>query len=64
LSERAEMVRKVAAGTGVYLCDQDRAMRDAGAATLEYIWDGVHPSAKGYEFKGAVLAECIRRAAP
>jgi lysophospholipase L1-like esterase len=62
LAERAEMVRKVAAGTGAYLCDQDRAMRDAGAATLEYMWDGVHPSTKGYEFKGRVLAGCIREA--
>jgi lysophospholipase L1-like esterase len=61
-AERVEMVRKVAAGTGAYLCDQNKAMHDANADTLEYMWDGVHPSAKGYQFKGHVLAGCIKAA--
>jgi lysophospholipase L1-like esterase len=62
LAVRVEVVRSVAAGTGAHLCDQDRKIREAGAATLEYFWDGVHPSSKGYDFKGAVLAGCIRQA--
>jgi lysophospholipase L1-like esterase len=62
LAERVEMMRAVAAGTGAFLCDQDKAIRSAGQDTLEFFWDGVHPSAKGYLVKGSKLAQCIKAA--
>lgn len=61
LPDRAEAMRSVAAETGALLCDEYKAITDAGMVVPENYIDGVHPKDNLYEFKGRVLAECLRR---
>ncbi len=59
LAQYAQIMRDVAAEQGATVCDEDKAIRDAGLNDLAHLPDGVHPNDLLYEFKGKTLAGCL-----